>query len=1545
MSAAKKKLLEQRIKMMKERGKKQGIARRPREEASPLSLAQQRLWFFYQLEPESSVYNLPTSVRITGPLNIEALKKSIQFVIERHESLRTTFEVRGGEPVQIVHPIHNFSLPIVDLSMLDIDEQKLKLHQLEEEEAQKPFRLEEGPVIRVKLIRLSDEEWVLLLNMHHIVSDGWSMGVFIQEVTERYAALVKGEELSDDKLPIQYIDFAYWQKETLEEERLEKQFQYWKEKLSDVPILQLPTDYPRPTRQTFSGKRIYFTIHSSLLEKVKAFCQKEGVTLFMALLTTYKALLYRYTGQTDFAVGTPIANRNRPEIEKLIGFFVNTLVLRDSFHPEISFRQLMQQVRQTCIEAFVHPDVPFEKLVSELAQDRNLSYSPLFQTMFVLQQSPQLKEVVPGVSMEWTELSTGSSMFDLTFSMKDSDKGLTGFVEYNTDLFDSSTIERMVQHFEKLLESALSDPDQSIATLPMLTDLEIQLFNNWNQTKKDVKLASFHQLFAEVAERFPQHVALYYQGQTMTYEELNARSNQLAHYLMAEGLQKGSFVAISLDRSFEMIIAVLGVLKAGGAYIPLDPTYPKQRLSFMLEDSKAPLLLTKRKLLDQIPTNEAKVICIDDCLEKVQQLPKTEPEILVTLDDIAYMIYTSGSTGKPKGVMVSHRGLGNVIQEQRHLFEADEESRVLQFASFSFDASMFEFCMAFGVGATLFLADKEDLLPGSGLIQFLKEHRITHATLSPSVLNAMPDAELPDLKVIVTAGEACTEQIVNRFAPGRRLFNAYGPTETTIWVTTKRCRPDEGKPTIGVAIGNVKLYVLDAYQQRVPLGVPGELYIGGIGLAKGYFGREDLTKERFISHPFEPGEKLYRTGDLVRFLPNGEVDFLGRVDDQVKIRGFRIELGEIEHLLNQHPDVKASVVIVHEDQSKRKRLVAYVVPNEKKSEFIFQLRQYLKQKLPDFMVPSFLIELEKLPMTSNGKVDKKALPLPEESHLEREVVEARNPVEAKLVKIWSEVLGVQSVGIYDNFFELGGDSILGIQVITRAKEEGIHLKTKHLFEYQTIAELAQVAEIKTVKIAKQEKVEGEAPLTPIQQWFFEQEIDEAHHWNQAIMLKVKQPLNETLFKEAIYKVIEHHDTLRFKYVKENGKWKQMYAEQWEVPWIRYQIEKHENSEEAMMRYLDSLQAQLNLEEAPLIRFVWLVEDMEKPSYLAIIAHHLIIDGVSWRILLEDLLRAYTMLKNGQEVVFAPKTTSYKKWGQLLIEWANGDHLKPEIEFWMNQLQQTVPALPKDHHGENRVAFSQTITRRLSEEQTQKLLHEVPSAYRTQINDILLTALALTLSEWTSHDRFLIDLESHGRQDLIEEADITRTIGWFTAKYPLLLKKDQEKIGDLLKSVKEQLRAIPNQGFSYGAIKYLRLDEWGQQLKQDQKPEIAFNYLGQFDLIEESLFEKSDKTPGKTRSEREMRTHLLEIDSMVVHGQLQIDWTFSTQLYQQKTIEALADRYLAWLNEIIDHCLSDEAGGFTPSDFKEFGWTQEELDQITFALVRTLGGKADDPQTN
>ncbi|MFC7440508.1 amino acid adenylation domain-containing protein [Laceyella putida] len=1537
LSDAKKKWLQKRLQEMKQRGSKWSIPKRETGGPAPLSPAQQRLWLFYQLQPGSTVYNLPTAVRLRGSLHMEILKKSIQYVVERHEILRTTFSIQQGQPVQIVHAANEMTMPFTDLSRLEPDEREQALRRLKEKEATQPFDLGKGPLLRLYLIRLEKEENVLLFNMHHIISDGWSMGIFVREVTECYRALMYGKKAALPDLPLQYADFAVWHQDWLKGEQPEQERREWLERLQGVPVLQLPTDRPRPKRQTYRGGRRRVDWPAELLTRLKAFCRQEGVTLFMTLLAAYKVLLYRYSGQTDFAVGSPVAGRIRPELEKLIGFFVNTLALRTPIEPDLGFREWLRRVKETCVYAYSHANVPFDRLVAEWGKEkeRDLSYSPIFQTLFVLQQPPQMN--MEGLELELEPLDTGASMFDLALSLEENGGRLVGFFEYNADLLDDATIRRMNLHLQQILEGALADPDRPLSAIPLLTDEELSLLAAWNETKKAVPQVCFHHLFRQTAEQHAQRTALAHNGNAMSYSELDERSNQLAHVLRKKGVAKGTFVAISLERSFDLIVAVLGVMKAGGAYIPLDPSYPHDRLAYMLEDSGAPILLTVSRLRPQLPTGGAQMICLDEIRAEMAGEPATPPDVPMEPDDLAYMIYTSGSTGKPKGVLVTHRGLGNVMSHQRDLFQTDHESRVLQFASFSFDASVFDFCMAFGAGATLCLADKEQLLPGPDFVRLLREERITHATLSPSVLNAMPDAELPDLKVIVTAGEACSQEIVNRFAPGRKFFNAYGPTEATIWASTKECRPNEGTPTIGRAISNVELLVLDSFRQPVPIGVPGELYIGGIGLARGYHGRPDLTAERFVPHPFKPEARLYKTGDLVRALPNGDLAFLGRVDDQVKIRGFRIELGELESIIAGHPGVKACAVTVREEQGS-KRLAAYVVPHEANQGVAADLRDFLKRRVPDYMVPAHVVTLAELPMTANGKVDKKALPAPETKTTDQ-VVAARNQTEETLAEIWREVLRVPQIGMEDNFFELGGDSILAIQVVTKAKERGIPFTTKQLFEHQTIAELAKISGSSPQIAAEQGRLRGEVALTPIQRWFFEQDFADPHHWNQAVVFRVHRQLRLEWLKGAIKAVMDHHDALRLLFARGESGWKQWFAEgEGVIPLLTVTLDHLDK--ETIRKTLEPHQAAFQLDRGPLIRFVWLDGGEAEQCRLAVIAHHLLIDGVSWRLLMEDVERVYHQLEQGQPVQLPPKTTSVREWAETLLEYAQSDELGRERNFWLKQTGRPIAGLPRDGEGEPTVKHRQTLTCELPADETRALLQEVPQAYRTRVHEILLAALAFTLKEWSGESELLVDMESHGRQDVIPGVDLTRTVGWFTAKYPLRLAMDKETPGDLLKSVKEQIRAIPNQGFGFGCLRYLHPDENVRlRLKEGDKAEVAFNYLGQWDVGSsgEALFRMTGEPVGLTRSERGASRHLLEIDSMVAEGSLKLTWAFDRHIHHPATVERLADRYLTWLRALISHCLSPEAGGFTPSDFPEFGWDQEELDRITAAIIRTLGG--------
>ncbi|GFZ92185.1 non-ribosomal peptide synthetase [Okeania sp. KiyG1] len=907
----------------------------------PLSYAQQRLWFIEKMALSSNAYNMPLTLDLVGQLDYVTLQTSLNQIIARHETLRTTFSEINGTPVQIIKPSFELQLPLKDLSGLTPSEATTKLQQLLQQENEQTFNLEVDPPIRARLFQLGATEHILQITLHHIASDGWSLTVLPKELSAIYTAQLEDEPSPLPDLPIQYADFAIWQRNYLQGDTLETQLNYWKQKLQEVPQLQLPTDHPRPAFETFRGAGIPINIPAALTSKVKQLTQKQGTTLFMTLLAAFKVLLSRYSGQESIAVGSPIANRNRSEIEGLIGFFVNSLVMYTDLGGDCSFTEILNRVKQTALEAYSHQDIPFEKLVEQLQPERSLSQNPLFQVVFAVQQEEILK---PSFSLPNLEVELGwerwmgdlmTVRFDLELHLWPVGEEIKGFCAYNRDLFEAETITRMLSHYENLLSAAVESPELPVGKLPLMTEVEQEkILIEWNNTTTDYpKDKCIHQLFEEQVEKNPDAIAVVFEEQSLTYSQLNTKANQLAHYLQKLGVVSETLVGICVEPSVEMVIGLLSILKAGGAYVPLDPNYPQERLEYMFADSQVSVLLTQQQILAQLPQHQAQVVFLDRDWEKIATETPEKVKSEVSPQNLAYVIYTSGSTGKPKGVLVEHKGLCNLTRVQSRAFEVNSNSRVVQFASLSFDASIWEIVMALGSGASLYMGSRDTLMPGAGMNKWLHNNKITHITIPPSALAVMPKEELPDLKTIVVAGEACPPELISYWAKGRQFVNAYGPTESTVCATMAECSPECSIPPIGRPISNTQIYILDRNLQPVPTGVAGEIYIGGIGLARGYLKREDLTLQRFIPNPFDNTQKskLYKTGDLGRYLVDGNIEFMGRLDHQVKVRGYRIETGEIEATLTQHPSVKQTVVVAREDNSDAQRLVAYIVPEVESS--------------------------------------------------------------------------------------------------------------------------------------------------------------------------------------------------------------------------------------------------------------------------------------------------------------------------------------------------------------------------------------------------------------------------------------------------------------------------------------------------------------------------------------------------------------------------------------------------------------------------------------
>jgi amino acid adenylation domain-containing protein len=1047
------------------------------------SFSQQRLWLLDQLEPGTSTYNTHKAMRLSGALDAGALQRSLMEIVRRHEALRTTFVAVDGEPVQVIAPTMDVELSTEDLSELSQAEREARAMQSAREEARRPFDLERGPLVRAKLLRLGEEEHLLLLTMHHIITDGWSTGVFWRELGTLYEAFSSGKPSPLVELAIQYADFAVWQRGWLTGEVLEEQLGYWRRQLSDVPALELPTDRPRlASVQTHRGERQRLKLPKPLTQALEGLARMEGATLFMVLLAAWQVLLSRYSGQEDIAVGTPIAGRNRTGDEGLIGRFVNTLVMRTDLSGDPTFRELLGRVREVALGAYDHQDLPFEKLVEELQVQRDLSRVPLSPVMFALQNVPRENLQLPGLTLQQQEVEGGTVKYDLFFSMSQEPEGLKGRLAYNADLFDEATLGRMVGHFRTLLEGIVADPDRHLSELQLLTKEELHhLLEEWNDTGTQYSQdRCVHELFEEQVERTPCAVAVAVEEQQLTYRELNRRANQLAHHLRALGVGPEVLVGICVDRSVEAVVGLLGILKAGGAYVPLDPAYPKERLSFMLEDAQAPVLLTQERLVGGLPEHTATVVRLDADWPVIAQ----EAEENLTsgaADDLAYVIYTSGSTGRPKGVMVEHRALSSYVAAAIAAYEITASDRVLQFASLSYDGSVEEIFPCLASGATLVLRSDRMVDSMQRYERECRERAISVLFMPTAfwheLVSAFEREKLtlsPPVRLVSFGGQKALSQRVAQWhahadltARPARLINTYGPTEATVVATLCELHPEashgratRGEVPIGRPLGDSRVYILDDRLNPAPIGVPGELHIGGSCLARGYLNRPELTSERFIPDPFSdaPKARLYKTGDTARWRSDGNIEYVGRIDDQVKIRGFRVEPGEVEATLEEHAALRGVTVVARNDSSGDERLVAYTVPHRQPAPTVSELRGYLKKRLPEYMVPSAFVTLEALTLTPNGKIDRRALPAPDPSSFRAETAyaEPRTPEEERLAGIWEEVLGLERVGVHDDFFELGGHSLLATRVVSRVREAfGTELPLRTLFEDPTVAGLAE----------------------------------------------------------------------------------------------------------------------------------------------------------------------------------------------------------------------------------------------------------------------------------------------------------------------------------------------------------------------------------------------------------------------------------------------------------------------------------------------------------
>jgi amino acid adenylation domain-containing protein/non-ribosomal peptide synthase protein (TIGR01720 family) len=1949
------------------------IPRAPEGAIAELSYAQQRMWFLDQLAPGSPFYVESSALRLRTDVAVDVLERSLNEIVRRHDILRTTFHEVDGRPVQVIAPELHLPLTVVDLRYVPDADRQSMVGDLATRAARQPFDLERGPLLRASMLRVGTQEWIFLLSVHHIIWDGWSTDVFSREVTAIYQAFLGGQPSPLPELPIQYADFASWQRRSLQGAALESQLDYWREQLADLPVLELPTDHQRPAALRYEGEQYHFQLPRALSAALERLARREGTTLFITVLAGFVGLLHRYSGHDDIVVGSPIANRNRRELEDLIGFFVNTLVLRTDLSGAKTFRELLDRVRRVAVGAYAHQDVPFEKVVEELQPERDLSRNPLFQVIVQLHNGPR-GATSSDELVSMIDVRKATAKFDLRLDFFQGSETLQGTVEYSTELFERRQIERMVTHLQLLLTGMVRDLEAGFDDVDLVTTEEKTLLTTWGRLDRTqgVETSVPAAFAAQVAQR-PDAVALVMGDRSLTYRQLDELASRVAQRLLASGIPREACVGVSVARAPWTVAAIVGILQAGAAYVPLDPDFPDDRLRYLLADSGVGVVLATGSDADRFRSLGVDVLD----LAEVQRTPTPAPEptdatVRCQPDSLAYVMYTSGSTGEPKGVAVTHRAVARLVLGADYARMGPDEVFLL-LAPLTFDATTFELWGPLLNGGRLVIAPNAAVSPDE-LRELLRTHRVTTLWLTAGLFHEVVATDvraLAGVRQLLAGGDVLQPAAVRRVldeVPGCQIINGYGPTENTTFSCCQVVGPDHDAGSavpIGRPISGTHVVVVDPTLQKSPIGVPGELCVGGDGVARGYLTDPRLTAEKFIPDPFgsRPGSRLYRTGDRVRHNTRGELEFQGRMDRQVKVRGYRIEPGEIESTLVEHPWVRSAAVVAADDLEGGRRLIAYVVPsgteetvrrkvsvsenalmsnwrslyedmyagapdgddfvgwrssltgeaipteemrewrdatvarvsalrlrrvleigvgtglllcalapqtqrylatdfspaafdrlrsamrrsgiaesnvelsvrqaddfsgiepgsfdlviinsvaqyfpgvaflqsvldravdalapggavfvgdvrslplldafhasvamaaapdelligdllhqirrrrdmeqelvvdpgffesmperNERVTgvdaqwkrgradnelvkfrydvvlltgsdkeqvpaaapvvwdasgaglhqisdrlrdptvdllvvtgipnsrvardvralellhceaaqqtvgvlrsalsdagvdavdpddlwalgqdagfevrarpvpafgsafdaaflrrsdragsaagprsiawpgadgdharrvqdyannpfkgiladQLVPRLRGFLADRLPDFMIPSSFVVLDAIPLTKNGKPDRAALPDPGSSRpaIGAEYAPATNPTEARLVDIWSSVIGVERVGIHDNFFELGGDSILCIQIISRARAMGIHLTARQLFQNQTIAELAAVEGTSGTESAEQGILTGPSPLTPVQHWFLQTRKSDVHHFNQSVMLEVPHQIEAGRTAASLQAVVLHHDALRMRYSDHpDGSWRASYAGPDEaVAFAEHDLSSTPPAElSATIEAVASReQASLNVSEGPILRAALIRLGGRRPSRLLLTVHHLVVDGVSWRILLEDLWSAHSQLGMTGSVTFPPKTTSLRQWAKRLAEYAGTAEAEAELEYWSGVVDRDSVEIPVDFAtGSNTNASVDVCSVSLTERETEQLLTEVPRAYRTQINDVLLTALGRALAAWCGRDAVCIDLEGHGREDIFDGIDLSRTVGWFTTISPVRVEGSLgDDAGTALMAIKERLRSIPFRGMGFGVLRYLSSnEEVNAALAALPDRRVAFNYLGRFtDGGKKARFpiRPAPESCGPMRSPTGIRRYDLEINGSVTFGRLVLEWSFSSARHRRATIEAVALRCIEELRSLIAHCATATGQDFTPSDFPAARLEQEDVDVL---VAKIQGG--------
>lgn len=1516
------------------------------EDVYPLSPMQKGMLFHSLYSGERGAYVEQVGWTLNGAFDETLFELAWRQVIAHHPALRTCFFWDDlKEPLQVVRQKVELRWQRDDQRDLSLADQQERLQVFLESDRRQGFDLSKAPLVRLTQTRVSENSYRVIWTYHHLILDGWSVSLILKEVLQCYKALRRGIRSEvEDRRP--FRDYVRW----LQHQDTQLAEAYWRERLRgfEAPAslsVEKPSGTAASEKESYAVQQVQLS--RAATEKLRTIARRHQLTLSILVEGAWTLLLSRYNDASEIVFGIVVTGRpsTLPGVEAMVGLFINTLPMRVSVPPAARCIAWLKELQQQQIEMLQYEYTP-------LAQIHEWSDVPrgqqIFRTIIAfdnVQEDEALGSGEQNIKISDVFRANTRTNYPLTLGVVAADE-LSLQITYDEGRFDSVTITRMMDHLESLVTGFTDDREHRLSSMSLLKQNERhQLLSEWNDTAvRYSEEASIPELFEAQVKRTAEAPAVVFEGAYLTYAELNRKANKLAHHLRSLGVGPETLVAIYAERAFEMVWGLLGILKAGAAYLPLDPAYPRDGLAFILADSDVAVLLTQRHLGGALPEHRARVIFLDGDF-----LGESEANLSVRLEpgSIAYAIYTSGSTGRPKAALNTHQGIINRLRWMQDTYDLTVSDRVLQKTPFTFDVSVWEFFWPLTTGAQLVLAKPGGHQDNAYLVDLMAAHEVSTVHFVPSMLRPFLETEniekCSSLKRVICSGEDLPLELQQRFFTrlDAQLHNLYGPTEAAVDVTSWRC-PGECRNnlvSIGRPISNIRVYLLDRALQPVPVGVPGELHIGGIGVARGYLNRADLTAENFIPDPFsdEAGMRLYKTGDLARYLADGNIQLLGRLDSQIKLRGFRIELGDIESRLTQHPAVREAVAIALGGPHSEKRLVAYVTPLPGHWLRPGELQRFLKERLPSYMVPSAFVVLEHLPLTASGKLDRRALPAPGSMRpdLEEPFIPPRTPTEEALVAIWKELLGIEQVGIDDNFFELGGDSIISMQVVSRAKQAGLHLVPRDLFEHQTIALLAAAAAtLEIVQNADQGIVTGPLPLTPIQRWFFEQRSVAPHHFNQAVLLEARQSLNPHLIQVAVEKLVAHHDALRLRFFESESDWRQVNAAREEATIFRY-VDLSElpdpAREFAMSAAANELQAGLNLSRGPIIQVALFHFGRGKPAQLFLVVHHLAVDGVSWRILLADLQTAYDQLLSGAVVSLPRKTTSFRKWAEGLSEAAQLPEIQRDADYWLAESKKIVQPLPLDFaRGENTVAFARNLEVSLSAKETRSLLQDIPKAFHLQVPDVLMAALAQAFTRWTGQNHLLINLEGHGRESLYEDIDVTSTVGWFTSLFPVRLEFDEKsQPGAALRSIKEKLKAVPNRGIGYGLLRYLD-ESAGASFRDAPQAEVCFNYLGQFDqaLAESRYFQDGGDAPGLTQTPRSNRSHLLDINGGIVGGQLVFLWTYGENLHLQTTIEGLAQDFIEALRALIVYCQSGNAEGFTPADFPLASLKQDHVDELT-----------------